>query len=121
MNGLELSYGQLSCKPPCRCPLSGLSAERPWQALPAHPEPTECAGNLCLGLPCRQLSANIFVCERCGAAHFCGDACTERLLDRCSELPVCPISGRCFSRMIFPWEVTPLAHLYSDTPCTPLL
>ena len=74
-----------------------------------------------LGLPCRQLSANIFVCERCGAANFCGDACTERLLDRSSELPVCPISGRCFSRMIFPWEVTPLAHLYSDTLCTPLL
>ena len=38
-------------------------------------------------------------------AHVCGDACTERVLDRSCDLPVCPISGRCFSRMVFPWEV----------------
>ncbi|CAL5227112.1 g10021 [Coccomyxa viridis] len=51
-----------------------------------------------------QLSNTVYVCERCGLAHFCGEACTERVLDRSCDLPVCPISGCCFSRMVFPWE-----------------
>ncbi|EIE26420.1 hypothetical protein COCSUDRAFT_39523 [Coccomyxa subellipsoidea C-169] len=47
-----------------------------------------------------KLGNNVFVCEQCGWAHLCGDACTERFMDLSSELPVCPISGRCFTRMM---------------------
>ncbi len=49
---------------------------------------------------CSKLGNNVFVCEQCGWAHLCGDACTERFMDLSSELPVCPISGRCFTRMM---------------------
>ncbi|KAK9916678.1 hypothetical protein WJX75_005692 [Coccomyxa subellipsoidea] len=47
-----------------------------------------------------KLGTNVFVCEQCGWAHLCGEGCTERFMDLSSELPVCPISGRCFTRMM---------------------
>ena len=67
------------------------------------------------GRVCRQLSSNVFACEKCGLAHVCGDGCTERVLDRSCDLPVCPISGRCFSRMVFPWEVRDSLSCHLET------
>ena len=42
----------------------------------------------------------MFLCESCGWAHLCGEGCTERLIDEPSELLVCPVSGRCYERML---------------------
>ncbi|KAK9810809.1 hypothetical protein WJX73_009069 [Symbiochloris irregularis] len=45
-----------------------------------------------------------FLCEACGWAHVCDAGCTERVVQRGSGMPVCPISGRCFERMMSEWE-----------------
>ncbi|BDA41000.1 F-box protein SKIP31 [Coccomyxa sp. Obi] len=61
------------------------------------PEHHTCQGR------CRyiELGKWVFVCEQCGWAHLCGDACTERVMDSSSDfMPVCPISGRAFPRMM---------------------
>ena len=50
------------------------------------------------------VSASVYACERCGWAHLCGDACTERFVDVATALPVCPITALCFGRMVTPWE-----------------
>lgn len=47
-----------------------------------------------------------FLCEACGWAHVCDASCTERVVQRGSGMPVCPISGRCFERMMSEWEVS---------------
>lgn len=66
---------------------------------------------------CRELGKWVFVCEQCGWAHLCGDACTERVMDASSDfMPVCPISGRAFPRMMTWVEVrgTNFAFLSSN-------
>ena len=45
----------------------------------------------------------VYLCERCGWAHVCGDACTEDATSGASELRVCPISGRCFDKLVVDW------------------
>ncbi|KAK9803959.1 hypothetical protein WJX72_008184 [[Myrmecia] bisecta] len=52
----------------------------------------------------RQLGPSAFVCERTGWAHVCDDACRERIVDEATDMLVCPISGRCFERMMTEWE-----------------
>lgn len=52
-----------------------------------------------------QLSQSTFVCGGCGWAHVCGQGCTERQIDSRSDLLVCPISGRCFDRLLTNREV----------------
>lgn len=67
---------------------------------------------------CSKLGTNVFVCEQCGWAHLCGEGCTERFMDLSSELPVCPISGRCFTRMMTWAEVCTAADLHhADHMC----
>eukprot|EP00884_Botryococcus_braunii_P011303 jgi/Botrbrau1/20173/Bobra.0173s0071.1 len=51
-----------------------------------------------------RLADNLYLCERCGWAHVCGDDCDAGVVDSCSELSVCPISGYCFDRMMSEWE-----------------
>ena len=65
--------------------------------------------------PFLELIGGLYMCESCGWAHLCGDGCPERLVDEVSESLVCPISGRCFDRMIQDWEVCFLICLSS--PC----
>lgn len=36
---------------------------------------------------------------------MCGEGCSERLVDEVSESLVCPISGRCYDRLINDAEV----------------
>lgn len=62
-------------------------------------------------LVCSHIGGGVYVCERCGWAHACGDACTERFVDTASGMPVCPITALCFSRMMTPWEVRAVAGL----------
>jgi len=62
-------------------------------------------------VPYAALENGLFLCEGCGWAHVCGDGCTERQVDVESETLVCPVSGRCFSRMLADWEVGLLAFL----------
>lgn len=50
-----------------------------------------------------RLGTNTFLCERCGWQHVCDNNCTERVVQRNYELPVCPISGRCFEQMLNEW------------------
>ncbi len=52
-----------------------------------------------------QLSSSTFVCAGCGWAHVCGEGCGERQIDSRSDLLVCPISGRCFDRLLTNREV----------------
>ncbi len=54
----------------------------------------------------------MYLCERCGWAHVCGDACVEDATGGASELRVCPISGRCFEKLVVEWgevRAAPLA------------
>ena len=51
----------------------------------------------------RHVCAQVYLCERCGWAHVCGDACTEDATGGASELRVCPISGRCFDKLVVDW------------------
>ena len=51
----------------------------------------------------RHACAQVYLCERCGWAHVCGDACTEDATGGASELRVCPISGRCFDKLVVDW------------------
>lgn len=50
--------------------------------------------------PYAALHGGLFMCEHCGWAHLCGEACTERFLDSQAELLVCPVSGRCFDVIV---------------------
>ena len=52
-----------------------------------------------------QVSGCCFVCGACGWAHECGEGCRERQIDARSDLLVCPISGRCFTRLLTNREV----------------
>jgi uncharacterized membrane protein YgcG len=48
-----------------------------------------------------ELRAFVLACNICGNLHLCREElCRERQLDRSSKLLVCPISGRCFNRML---------------------
>lgn len=51
----------------------------------------------------RHVCVQVYLCERCGWAHVCGDACTEDATGGASELRVCPISGRCFDKLVVDW------------------
>ena len=55
--------------------------------------------------PFTELPGKLYMCESCGWAHLCGEGCSEKLVDEVSESLVCPISGRCFDRMINEAEV----------------
>lgn len=55
--------------------------------------------------PFVELLGGLYMCEGCGWAHQCGDSCPEKLVDEVSQSLVCPISGRCFDRMMLDWEV----------------
>ncbi|KAK9841807.1 hypothetical protein WJX81_004277 [Elliptochloris bilobata] len=55
----------------------------------------------------RMPGSQVYLCERCGWAHICGDACTEDATSGASELRVCPISGRCFEKMVVDWGEEP--------------
>lgn len=57
-----------------------------------------------------RLGTNTFLCERCGWQHVCDNNCTERVVQRNYELPVCPISGRCFEQMLNEWEQPEARH-----------
>lgn len=74
-------------------------------------------GCICSCVMCSKLGNHLFMCEQCGWAHLCGDACTERFMDLSSELPVCPISGRCFTRMMT-WEEV-CTRMYLWVTCGP--
>ncbi len=68
----------------------------------------------CLMCLCSLLAAarQVYLCERCGWAHVCGDACVEDATGGASELRVCPISGRCFEKLVVEWgeaRAAPLA------------
>ena len=47
----------------------------------------------------------MFLCERCGWAHVCDDACRERIVDAATDTLVCPISGFCTGRLLTEDEV----------------
>lgn len=47
----------------------------------------------------------VFLCERCGWAHVCDDACRERMVDAVTGTLVCPISGFCTGRLLTEEEV----------------
>jgi hypothetical protein len=48
-----------------------------------------------------ELRAFVLACTICGNLHLCREElCRERQLDCSSKLLVCPISGRCFNRML---------------------
>ncbi|KAL2902148.1 F-box protein SKIP31 [Bienertia sinuspersici] len=47
---------------------------------------------------------NVFICEKTGNVHVCGDTCKEVVADSLNELWVCTISGRCFDRVLSPCE-----------------
>lgn len=47
----------------------------------------------------------MFLCERCGWAHLCDDACKERIVDAATDMLVCPISGFCSGRVLTEDEV----------------
>lgn len=65
------------------------------------------AKHACPGRPAfARVGQRTFLCEGCGWAHVCDNLCSERLVQRGSDLPVCPISGRCFERMMSEWEVS---------------
>lgn len=55
--------------------------------------------------PFTELTGGLYMCESCGWAHLCGDGCSERLVDEVSQSLVCPISGRCYDRLINDAEV----------------
>lgn len=64
------------------------------------------AKHVCAGRPTfSRLGTRTFLCDHCGWAHVCDPTCSERLVPRGSDLPVCPISGRCFERMMSEEEV----------------
>ncbi|XP_024525483.1 F-box protein SKIP31 [Selaginella moellendorffii] len=45
---------------------------------------------------------DVYICEKTGCAHFCGDACREIVMS--PNYNVCKISGRCFDPCVFPVE-----------------
>lgn len=48
-----------------------------------------------------RFGSDIFVCERTGRAHVCGDdSCRERVVDHDGMTEMCVISGRVFDRML---------------------
>lgn len=50
--------------------------------------------------PYTALPGGLFMCEKCGWAHLCGETCSERFFDAQGEVLVCPVSGRCFDVII---------------------
>ena len=82
-------------------PQTSISQLSSWRKLHGFVEARVCEGHTCAG-KCNMLalSRSIFVCERTGWAHICDDTCKERFIDPATELPVCPISGRCFELMM---------------------
>ena len=64
--------------------------------------------------PFTELPGGLYMCESCGWAHLCGEGCSEKLVDEVSESLVCPISGRCFDRMINDAEVLCLSPSLSS-------
>ncbi|KAK9866530.1 hypothetical protein WJX84_008311 [Apatococcus fuscideae] len=68
-------------------------------ARPAHMGPQR--PHTCLGpVTFRHVGGNCVACTVCGWVHVCDENCRERLIDRQSHLPVCPLSGRCFDRLM---------------------
>lgn len=66
-----------------------------------HPCAAAAAGGpSCTACTFAGLGGGVFVCERSGWAHVCDEGCRERVVDHSSDLLVCPVSGRCFDRML---------------------
>lgn len=51
-----------------------------------------------------QLDGKVWICQGCGQVHPCGDRCNERKLDRGSNMLICPITGRCWHRLMSEFE-----------------
>lgn len=66
----------------------------------ARSSPCNCPG----GCTFVELQQNFWICERGGHVHACGDACTEREVDKTGDMLVCSITGRCFPRLMSEWE-----------------
>ncbi|KAK9825568.1 hypothetical protein WJX74_006727 [Apatococcus lobatus] len=70
----------------------------------------------CLGpVTFRHVGGDCVACTVCGWVHVCDENCKERLIDRQSHLPVCPLSGRCFDRLMTEEEEE--EDVYHGPPC----
>ncbi|KAF6158854.1 hypothetical protein GIB67_012497 [Kingdonia uniflora] len=64
--------------------------------------------HVCCGYTCSYRPfGNLFVCEKTGLVHVCGDTCKEVDLDMDSGLFVCRFSGQCFDTFLSAEEIDP--------------
>ncbi|KAF9626610.1 hypothetical protein IFM89_036471 [Coptis chinensis] len=69
------------------------------------------AGHACSGDTCSYYQiGNVFLCEKTGRVHVCGDTCREVLMDTNTGLWVCTVSGHCFDTVLSPTETEPDAE-----------
>ncbi|WCJ33726.1 F-box family protein [Euphorbia peplus] len=70
------------------------------------------SGKTCSGETCSYHQiGDVFVCEKTGNVHVCGDPCREVIFDREYKLLVCTISGLCFGSRVGPGkQVTTLSN-----------
>ncbi|XP_048230966.1 F-box protein SKIP31 isoform X2 [Ricinus communis] len=62
----------------------------------------------CSGETCSYYQiGDVFVCEKTGNVHVCGDTCREVVINPVNELLVCTVSGLCFDRLLSPCEMEP--------------
>ncbi|GAB4815072.1 hypothetical protein N2152v2_002118 [Parachlorella kessleri] len=57
-----------------------------------------CGDGECRGFT--HLGGDVWICANTGYVHRCGENCREREVDSATNNLVCPISGRCFDRMM---------------------
>ncbi|XP_050235178.1 F-box protein SKIP31 isoform X2 [Mercurialis annua] len=68
------------------------------------------ADHTCSGETCSYYQiGDVFVCEKTGNVHVCGDTCRDVIINPVNELLVCTVSGRCFDRLLSPSEMGPEA------------
>ncbi|XP_065876981.1 F-box protein SKIP31 isoform X2 [Euphorbia lathyris] len=75
------------------------------------------ADHTCSGETCSYHQiGDVFVCEKTGNVHVCGDTCREVIISPLNELLVCTISGLCFDRLLSPceMELDPIERAVAD-------
>ncbi|KAL5724543.1 hypothetical protein ACHQM5_007788 [Ranunculus cassubicifolius] len=65
-----------------------------------------CSGNTCSYYQI----GNVFLCEKTGRVHVCGDTCREVFMDTFTGLWVCTVSGHCFDAVLANTEAEPDAE-----------
>ncbi|PIA40275.1 hypothetical protein AQUCO_02500164v1 [Aquilegia coerulea] len=69
------------------------------------------ADHACSGHTCTYYQiGNVYLCEKTGRVHVCGDTCREVVMDTFTGLWVCTVSGHCFDTLLSPAETEPDAE-----------